>query len=132
MSSPVVGPAPSDVPQFDLQSSARSAIVNRTHRVIRERASAMQARRRRVRDLILPLLICSSLLWLVCHAVWSMIGDTINGLEEEAGKIVNPAGLDTSNTFFVLLLWFLPVSILTLATLLIRRSRAIRDDEVLR
>jgi hypothetical protein len=42
--------------------AARAGVVNRTHRVVRERAKVIQARRSRDRSLMAPLILCSVLL----------------------------------------------------------------------
>jgi hypothetical protein len=98
----------------DLDTSARASMVNRTHRVVRERARSLAARRSRVRSLWIPLGVCSSLLVIICTAVWSALD----------GYDVTPNGVpDASNQFLVLCLWFLPVSMALLAVALFRRAR---------
>jgi hypothetical protein len=98
----------------NLDTSARASVVNRTHRVVRERAKSLAARRSRVRSLWIPLGICSSLLVIICTAVWSALD----------GYDVNPTGVpDASNQFLVLCLWFFPVSMALLAVVLFRRAR---------
>ena len=93
---------------------ARASVVNRTHRVVRERAKTMAARRSRFRSLWIPLAVCSSLLVIICTAVWSAL---------EAYD-VTPGGVpDASNQFLVLCLWFLPVSMALLAVVLFHRTR---------
>jgi hypothetical protein len=93
---------------------ARASVVNRTHRVVRERAKTMAARRSRFRSLWSPLAVCSSLLVIICTAVWSAL---------EAYD-VTPGGVpDASNQFLVLCLWFLPVSMALLAVVLFHRTR---------
>ena len=143
--SPELGPGPGDdscIVMGESSGNARSAIVNRTHRVVRERATAMQARRRAARSLALPLLICSALLLMVCHAVWATVSQSSFGigelgavgeeLEETAGKLLNGQAMDAGGPVYLLLMWFLPVSVLTLAIVLFRRTRSRHDDEVLR
>jgi hypothetical protein len=94
--------------------SARTSVVNRTHRVVRERAKTMAAQRSRARGLWIPLAVCSSLLVIICTAVWSAL---------EAYD-VTPGGVpDASNQFLVLCLWFLPVSMALLALVLFQRAR---------
>jgi hypothetical protein len=93
---------------------ARASVVNRTHRVVRERAKTIAARRSRVRSLWVPLAVCSSLLVIISTAVWSAL---------EAYD-VTPTGVpDASNQFLVLCLWFLPVSMVLLAVVLFQRAR---------
>jgi hypothetical protein len=93
---------------------ARASVVNRTHRVVRERAKTMAARRSRARSLWIPLAVCSSLLVIICTAVWSVL-DAYD---------VAPTGVpDASNQFLVLCLWFLPVSMALLAVVLFQRAR---------
>jgi hypothetical protein len=93
---------------------ARASVVNRTHRVVRERAKTMAARRSRFRSLWIPMAVCSSLLVIICTAVWSAL-DAYD---------VTPSGVpDASNQFLVLCLWFLPVSMTMLAVVLFQRAR---------
>jgi hypothetical protein len=109
---------------------ARAGVVNRTHRVVRQRAQVMQARRSRVRGLMAPLILCSVLLLLTAVAVW-------NGLYQyqaaEAAAAVQAdvaalAATDANNHFLVVLLWFVPVSIaLLMAVWVRRRSGADRE-----
>ncbi|WP_260734862.1 hypothetical protein [Tunturiibacter lichenicola] len=97
-----------------LDTSARASVVNRTHRVVRERAKMIAARRSRVRSLWIPVAVCSSLLVILCTAVWSALD----------GYDVTPTGVpDASNQFLVLCLWFFPVSMALLAVVLFRRAR---------
>jgi hypothetical protein len=98
----------------DRSAPARASVVNRTHRVVRERAKSMAARRSRFRSLWIPLAICSSLLVIICTAVWTAL-DAYD---------VTPSGVpDASNQFLVLCLWFLPVSMALLAVALFKRAR---------
>jgi hypothetical protein len=98
----------------DRSAQARASVVNRTHRVVRERAKSMAARRSRFRSLWIPLAVCSSLLVIICTAVWTAL-DAYD---------VTPSGMpDASNQFLVLCLWFLPVSMALLAVVLFQRAR---------
>ncbi|NYF91021.1 hypothetical protein RBB79_15500 [Tunturiibacter empetritectus] len=98
----------------DLRMGARASVVNRTHRVVRERAKALAVRRNRIRSLWIPLAICSSLFVIICTAVWSAL-DAYD---------VTPTGVpDASNQFLVLCLWFFPVSMALLALVLFHRAR---------
>jgi hypothetical protein len=98
----------------DQSAPARASVVNRTHRVVRERAKSMAAQRSRVRSLWIPLAVCSSLLVIICTAVWTALD----------GYDVTPSGVpDASNQFLVLCLWFLPVSMALLAVVLFQRAR---------
>jgi hypothetical protein len=99
---------------------ARASVVNRTHRVVRERAKTIAAGRRRFRSLWIPMAVCSSLLVIICTAVWSVLDQ----------YDVAPTGVpDASNQFLVLLLWFLPMSMALLALVLFRRTRKRADRE---
>ena len=98
----------------DANAQARSSVVNRTHRVVRERAKAIAAQRSLARSLWIPMGVCSALLVIICTAVWSAL---------EAYD-VTPGGVpDASNQFLVLCLWFLPVSMALLAVVLFQRAR---------
>jgi hypothetical protein len=100
--------------------TARASVVNRTHRVVRERAKTIAARRSRFRSLWIPLAVCSALLVILSTTVWSVLDQ----------YDVTPNGVpDASNQFLVLLLWFLPVSLALLALVLFRRARKHVDRE---
>jgi hypothetical protein len=104
----------------DANAQARSSVVNRTHRVVRERAKVLAARRSRIRSLWAPLTICSALLVILCTTVWSILDQ----------YDVTPTGVpDASNQFLVLCLWFFPVSMALLAVVLFRRGRKRADGE---
>jgi hypothetical protein len=97
-----------------MDSAARSSIVNRTHRVVRERATTMAAQRNRRRSLWVPMVVCSALVLMICTAVWSVLD------EYDAA----PTGVpDSSDQFLVLALWFFPVSMALLAMVWFRRTR---------
>jgi len=98
----------------NVNMQARASVVNRTHRVVRERAKTMAARRSQVRSLWIPMGVCSSLLVIICTAVWSVLDQ----------YEVTPSGVpDASNQFLVLCLWFLPMSMVLLAVVLFQRAR---------
>lgn len=98
----------------DQSMAARAVVVNRTHRVVRERAKTMAARRSRARSLWIPLAVCSSLLVIICTAVWT----ALDSYDATPGGV-----LDASNQFLVLCLWFLPVSMALLALVMFQRTR---------
>lgn len=111
------------IDELGLIGSARSSVVNRTHRVVRERARSMAIHRSRVRSLWIPLTVSSALVVILCSAVWSI-------LEQYDLNDLSPSGLpDASNQFLVLLLWFLPVSFALLALVLSQRARKRADQE---
>ena len=97
-----------------MNTLARSSTVNRTHRVVRERAQAMTARRDRQRSLWVPMAVCSALVLIICTAVWSVLDE----------YEITPTGVpDSSDQFLVLALWFFPVSMALLAMVWVRRTR---------
>jgi hypothetical protein len=108
-------------PLESANTPTRGSVVNRTHRVVRERAKSIAARRSRVRSLWIPLAVCSSLLIILSCTVWSILDQ----------YDVTPTGVpDASNQFLVLLLWFLPTSMALLALVLFQRARRRADREV--
>ena len=116
----------------NLSSAARASVVNRTHRVVRDRARVMQARRNRVRSLMVPLAICSVLLLLTCLAVWTGLYEYQAAQSEAAqADVASLALADANNHFMVVLLWFVPVSVAIMATIWYRRSRGNAEDEAL-
>jgi protein-S-isoprenylcysteine O-methyltransferase Ste14 len=109
-------------------SGARGCVVNRTHRVVRERAIVMQARRSHARSLMAPLAICSVLLILTCFAIWTGM------YQYQAAGVVQAdvaalATTDSTNHFVVVLLWFVPVSVALLAAVWIHRAHHNSNDE---
>jgi len=94
-------------------TAARAGVVNRTHRVVRHRAKEMQERRSYVRSLMAPLAICSALLILTVVAVWSGLFET--DAAEAVQDVTSLATTDANNHFFVVMLWFVPVSLALLA-----------------
>ena len=95
-------------------SGARAEVVNRTHRVVRERARTIAVRRQHGRTLWIPLAVCSVLLLIISAAVWNVFDQ----------YEVAPTGIpDASAQMLVLLLWFLPVSALLLVMVWFRRAR---------
>ena len=136
-------------PQFDLNSqvsdsdfarnlgevegSTRGGVINRTHRVVRQRATVIKARRNRVRSLMLPLILCSVLLILSAIAVWS--GLYQNQAAQAAEAVQDVAALtatDTSDEFLVVLLWFVPVSLALLGAVWLRRAHTAADHGTFR
>lgn len=92
-----------------------AAIVNRTHRVIRERANALQASRRQQRALWIPLAVCAALVAISSHAIWALLDQ----------YELSPTGIpDASDQMLVFLLWFLPVIAALLAAAFLRTARA--------
>ena len=103
-----------------LSAPARASVVNRTHRVLRERAKRLAARRTRIRSLWIPLAVCSSLLIILCTTVWNVLDQ----------YDVTPNGMpDASNQFLVLCLWFFPVSMALLGVVMFRRARKRSDGD---
>ncbi|ADV84300.1 hypothetical protein [Terriglobus saanensis] len=99
---------------------ANAAVVNRTRRAVRQRAEAMQAQRSRLKDLWLPLSLCSILLMMVCYAVWAVMEQkTESSIPETSMLSSEPGGLSS-----ILLLWLLPVSIAGIAMVWMRRNRS--------
>ena len=109
--------------------AARAGVVNRTHRVVRERAKVMQERRSRDRSLMAPLLLCSVLLILAALAVCTGLYEYQVAEAAEAVQSDVTALADANNHFLVVLLWFVPVSVALLATIWVRRSQKNSDDE---
>ena len=94
---------------------ARSVVANRTHRVVREQALTMQEQKRKSRSLWVPLAIVSSLLMVLCYAIWGMLD----------GYDLTPNGIpDASDQLMLLLLWSLPVTALVLGLVWVKRGRS--------
>lgn len=94
---------------------SRAERVNRTHRVVRERAKTLADRRSRMRSLWLPMLLLSTLLIVICIAVWTVLHD----------YDVAPSGTQANSyQSMVPLLWSIPVSVALLAVVWFRQSRS--------
>ena len=94
-------------PDFQAQpgAGARATIVNRTRRVVREQALGMQQQREKTRSLWLPMAICSTLLLVICYAIWAVLD----------GYDLTPNGVpDASDQMLLLLLWGLPITLVAL------------------
>jgi len=97
------------------RGNARATRVNRTHRVVQERAKTIAERRSKIRSLWLPLLIFSTLLVGICLAVWVVLD------EYELAA----AGTQVSSyQWLVPLFWSVPVSASLLAIVWFRQSRS--------
>jgi hypothetical protein len=106
-----------------LDGAARAQVVNRTHRVVREQALEMRELRSRTRSLWVPVIISSSLLLIICYAVWGMMD----------GYDITPTGIpDASDQMMVLLLWSLPLTAFALGLVWVRRGRNRANREVTR
>jgi hypothetical protein len=106
-------------------------VVNRTHRVVRERATVIQARRSHARSLMVPLILCSALLILIGLAIWSGLYQ-YQAAEAAQADVASLATTDPLNHFIVVLLWFVPVSLALLGAVLFRRSRNSADRGTIR
>ncbi len=103
----------------DVSVAASAAVVNRTHRVVRERARLLQARRSRVRSLWIPLAVSGTFLAVMVSAIWTIL---------EQDELI-PTGLpDANQQLLVLMMWCLPVSGLLLGVVWFRRSSARTDN----
>jgi len=117
-----------------VNSAARAGVVNRTHRVVRQRAKVMQARRSQVRSLMLPLIVCSVLLILTGLAVWTGLYQyqAAEAAEAVQADVAALASNDANNQFLVVLLWFVPVSIAVLGAIWFRRTHTSAEREIVR
>ncbi|HEX5284186.1 MAG TPA: hypothetical protein VFW30_08705 [Bryocella sp.] len=120
--------SPDDGPQEILRAArqhggARAQVVNRTHRVVREQALVMREQQTRQRSLWAPVLISSSMLLIICYAIWGMMD----------GYDLTPTGIpDASDQMMVLLMWSLPVTAFVLGLVWIKRGRNRANHEVTR
>jgi len=109
---------PMDELDITLRAVASAELVNRTHRVVRERAQAIKSERTRNRSLWLLLLVCGSLLIIIFCWLW-------NALDQNE---LTPVGLpDASQQMLLLMWWCLPVTVLVLIAIWFRRVRS-RDQ----
>lgn len=95
-------------------NGARTGVVNRTHRVVREQALKQQEQKRKSRSLWVPLTILSFLMIVTCYAIWGMLD----------GYELIPNGVpDASDQMMILLLWSLPVTAVVLGMVWFKRGR---------
>ena len=110
---------PSSKARFD-QDAAHVSVVNRTHRVVRERAKALSEQRSRLKSLWIPLAVCSVLLIVISIGAWDAL----------AQSDISPTGIpDASDQMLVFLLWFLPISAAAFAIVWFNRTRSAAGNE---
>jgi len=98
-----------------LNTGASAASINRTHRVVRERAKTLQEQKRRVRSLWIPLIVSFGFLASILFAVWSVLDESemfTNGIP------------DSSQNMMMLALWCVPLSVIVLVVVWFRRASA--------
>jgi hypothetical protein len=103
----------SRLPHEVLESPSLAATINRTHRVVRERAKTIQEQKRRVQSLWIPMTICFGLLASILFAVWNLLDESEffpNGIP------------DASQQLLVLSLWCLPLSAIILVVVWFRHA----------
>lgn len=99
--------------------AAGSLIVNRTRRVVRERAQTIQLRKSRGRSLWVPMAVCAAFLLILCTSIWSLLDQ----------YDIAPTGIpDASSQIFIFLIWFFPVSAAILALTWAHRAHADRES----
>ncbi len=106
-------------PGHETNAVASAAMVNRTHRVVRERAHTLQTQRSRARSLWIPLGLSSGLLVVLVCAIW-------NAFQEYEAS---PAGLPDTSQMLVLMMWSLPISAMLLAVVWFRRTNGRAENE---
>jgi len=94
---------------MDLAGSA--AAVNRTHRVVRERAKSMQEQRGRVRSLWIPLTVCFGFMASILFAVWSLLDES---------EFIAEGTPDSTQQMMMLGIWCLPLSVAVLVVVWFR------------
>jgi hypothetical protein len=105
------------------QLAASSRVVNRTHRVVRQRAQVLKARRSYVRSLTVPLVLCSALLILTIAAVWTGLYD-YQGAADALQDVSSSIAAATDDEFMVMLFWFVPVTLAVMGAVWLTRSRS--------
>jgi hypothetical protein len=102
-----------------LNAAASADVVNRTHRIVHQRAKNIQARRSKMRSLWIPLSVSTGMLVMLSFALW-------NAFEEYE---VSPAGMPEASQTLVLMMWCFPITALLLAVVWFRRSGVRSDNE---
>lgn len=111
----------SDRSSFRMTEGARASVVNRTHRIIREQATAMRQQRETQRNLWLPIGVCSAILAVATYGMWRVLD----------AEDITPSGIpDASDQMMVLMVWLLPVTAALICWVFIRRNRANRESRL--
>ncbi len=107
--------SPTPLPvQLRDRHAASAALVNRTHRVVRERARSQSIRRTRLKSLWIPLAVCAALVLIISTGAWTIL----------AQNDLYPSAIpDASDQMLVFLVWFFPVSAALLAMVWFQRTR---------
>jgi hypothetical protein len=104
------------------RGAAHASLVNRTHRVVRERARSQSDWKLRLKSLWIPLAVCCALLIVLSVAGWMIL----------AQSDLTPTDIpDASAQMLVFFLWFLPVSGALLAAVWLRKSQSPAGSESL-
>ena len=108
-----VRPSSAERPVTPFSVMASASIVNRTRRVVQERAKTIEARKQTFRSLWIPLTVSGGLLVVLVCAIWSILDQ----------YELSPTGLpDANQQMLVLMIWCLPISVVLLAVLWFRRG----------
>ena len=108
-----VRPTSAEKPVTPFSVTAPATIVNRTRRVVQERAKTIEARKQTFRSLWIPLTVSGGLLVVLVCAIWSILDQ----------YELAPTGLpDANQQMLVLMIWCLPISVVLLAVLWFRRG----------
>ncbi len=100
-------------------TAARVELVNRTHRIVRERAQALKSQRSLGRSLWIPMAISAAFVLILSTAIWSLLDQ----------YDLAPTGIpDASSQIFIFLVWFFPVSAAILALAWARRAHGDRES----
>jgi uncharacterized BrkB/YihY/UPF0761 family membrane protein len=102
-----------------LNAGASAAVVNRTHRVVRERAKTIQEQKRRVRSLWIPLIVSFGFLASILFSVWSVLDES---------ELASNGIPDSSQNMMMLALWCIPLSVIVLVVVWFRRASANSND----
>ena len=99
---------------FSVNTGASASTVNRTHRVVRERAKTLQEQKKHARSLWIPLTVSFGMLALILIALWNLMEDS---------ELFADGIPDASQQLLMLSMWCLPLSVIVLAVIWFRRAR---------
>lgn len=103
-----------------MNAGASATVINRTHRVVRERAKTIREQKLRVRSLWIPLVVSFGFLVSILFAVYSVLEET---------EVMTNGVPDSSQQMLMLALWCIPLSIILLAVVWFRRASANSNNE---
>jgi hypothetical protein len=97
-----------------MNTAASAAVVNRTHRVVRQRAKTIREQKSRIRSLWIPLTVSFGMLALILCEAWNLLDES---------EFLTDGLPNATQQLLVLSIWCLPLSAIVLAVVWFRRPQ---------